>query len=125
MPCADRRTPRQRSGDAAEALALQELVARGLRPVASKVRCRAGEIDLIMRDGDAVVFVEVRRRSREDFGGAAASVDSAKRRRLVRAAQWWLLTRYGGGAWPACRFDVVAFSADDRPCWLKAAFDAG
>jgi putative endonuclease len=123
-PRVDRRTARQRSGDAAEALALRALVARGLVPLARNVRCRAGEIDLVMRDGDAVVFVEVRRRRSEDFGGAAASVDAAKRRRLLRAARWWLLRRYGDGAWPACRFDVVAIGADPlRPRWLRAAFD--
>ena len=119
------RTARQRDGDRAETLALQALVARGWQPLARNVRCRAGEIDLVLREGDTIVFVEVRRRSRSDYGGAAASVDAAKQRRLLRAAQWWLLGRFGQGAWPACRFDVVAFDANDRMQWLPAAFDAG
>ena len=77
-----------------------------------------------MRDGDTLVFVEVRHRRRTEFGGAAASVDAAKRQRLLKAAQWWLLGRYGQRAWPVCRFDVVAFDADDRMQWLPGAFDA-
>ena len=118
------RTARQQAGDRAEALALQALSARGWQPVARNVRCRAGEIDLVMRDGDTLVFVEVRHRRRTEFGGAAASVDAAKRQRLLKAAQWWLLGRYGQRAWPVCRFDVVAFDADDRMQWLPGAFDA-
>lgn len=118
------RTARQQAGDRAEALALQALCARGWQPIARNVRCKAGEIDLIMRDGDTIVFVEVRQRGRVDFGGAAASVGAAKRQRILRTAQWWLLGRYGQRAWPACRFDVIAFDADDHPRWLPAAFDA-
>lgn len=118
------RTARQRSGDRAEALALEALVSRGWQPVARNVRCKAGEIDLVMRDGDTLVFVEVRRRRSDNFGGAAASVDAAKRRRILRTAQWWLLGRYGQRAWPACRFDVITFDASDRMRWLPAAFDA-
>ena len=118
------RTARQQAGDRAEALALQALLARGWQPVARNVRCKAGEIDLVMRDGDTLVFVEVRRRRSDKFGGAAASVDAAKRQRILRTAQWWLLGRYGQRAWPACRFDVVTFGADDRMHWLPAAFDA-
>ena len=123
-PTATARTARQRSGDAAEALALEALVARGWQPVARNVRCKAGEIDLIMRDGQTLVFVEVRRRRSNNFGGAAASVDAAKRLRILRTAQWWLLGRYGQRAWPACRFDVIAFDASDHMHWLPAAFDA-
>lgn len=119
------RTTRQRDGDAAEQRALEALVARGCRLLARNVRCRMGEIDLVMRDGDAVVFVEVRRRSRDGWGGAAASVDAAKRARILRAAQWWLLRHYGDGAWPPCRFDVVTFEPDGRGRWLRAAFDGG
>lgn len=123
-PATATRTARQRSGDRAEALALEALVARGWRPVARNVRCKAGEIDLVMCDGDTLVFVEVRRRRSDNFGGAAASVDAAKRQRILRTAQWWLLGRYGQRAWPACRFDVITFDASDRMRWLPGAFDA-
>lgn len=119
-----RRTALQRTGDAAEDRALQVLRARGWVPLARNVRCRAGEIDLVMRHADTLVFVEVRARASRSRGGAAASVTHAKRRRVLRAAQWWLLGRYGDAAWPPCRFDVVAFDDDGRFDWIPAAFDA-
>src|SRR4051812_3764951 len=75
-----------RSGERAEAIAAQYLVAQGLVIVARNYRTRRGEIDLIARDGDTLVFVEVRMRSRADFGGAAASVTLAKRERWIAAA---------------------------------------
>ncbi len=95
---------------------------RGWRLVTRNYRCRGGEIDLIMRDrAEVLVFVEVRARTRSDFGGAADSITRAKRRRLMLAARHYLLRR------PAtrCRFDVVAF--DGRPPvarWLPDAFRA-
>ena len=66
--------PRRQRGDAAEALALRHLQRQGLKLVERNWRCAGGELDLIMRDGDALVLVEVRARSRGDYGGAAASV---------------------------------------------------
>ena len=119
------RTARQLAGERAEAQALDALVLRGWQPLARNVRCRAGEIDLVLRDGDTIVFVEVRQRSRDDYGGAAASVGAAKQRRILRTAQWWLLRRYGQRAWPPCRFDVIAFDGAGGMQWLPAAFDAG
>lgn len=84
-------------------------------------RCRFGEIDLVMRDGEALVFVEVRMRSREGFGGAAASIDWRKREKLVRAARHYLsrLPQV-----PACRFDAVLIDGEGRPQWIRSAFDA-
>ncbi|MCO5107924.1 MAG: YraN family protein [Burkholderiaceae bacterium] len=115
-----RRSPTQASGAAAEERALAYLVERGLRPVARNVASRLGEIDLVMRDGDALVFVEVRSRSRSDFGGAAASVGPAKQRRLRREAQRYLNANFGD-RWPACRFDVCAFEGATID-WIRDAF---
>lgn len=112
------------AGDAAEDRALAHLLDAGLRLVARNYRTPGrggGEIDLVMRDGATLVFVEVRRRGRRDFGGAAASVGAAKQRRIVFAARHFLL-RFA--APPPCRFDVVALE-DGRVQWLRAAFDAG
>ena len=85
-----------------------------------------GEIDLIMRDGDTLVFVEVRQRSAQDFGGAAASIGGLKRRRIIFAARHYLMRLPSP---PPCRFDVVLIEgpSDDHAqiIWLKAAFDAG
>jgi putative endonuclease len=105
-----------------EAHALVYLQRQRLRFVARNVRCRGGELDLVMRDADGtLVFVEVRARSRARHGGASASVGPHKRERLVRAAQYYLATHPHEAA--ACRFDVVAFEAG-RLVWLRDAFRA-
>lgn len=116
--------PRQQAGSAAEARAETLLSAQGLSPVARNVRFRGGEIDLVMRDGVEWVFVEVRSRSRRDFGGAAASIGARKQARIALAAQLFLLGRFGQRGWPPCRFDVVAIDGD-RIEWLRAAFTTG
>lgn len=82
---------------------------------------RLGEIDLIMRDGAVLVFVEVRVRRSMAFGGAAASVTVGKQIRLRRQAQAWLKQHFGDADWPECRFDVLAFEAGE-PHWIRAAF---
>ncbi|MFA7665597.1 MAG: YraN family protein [Burkholderiaceae bacterium] len=115
-----RRTPAQRIGAAAEQQALAYLLAQGLAPVARNVGSRLGEIDLIMRDGDELVFVEVRARSRSDYGGAAASIGWRKQQRLRRESQRWLSVHYGD-RWPACRFDVCAL-APGHIEWIRGAF---
>jgi putative endonuclease len=98
----------------------------GLVAIAANARYRDGELDLVMRDGDTLVFVEVRHRRSDAHGGGAASVDAPKRRRLVRAAQRFLLAHPHFGELP-CRFDVVeASGAADAPRlnWLRDAFRA-
>ncbi len=114
--------PRQQQGFDVESRAQAWLVRRGLVAVDRNVRFRGGEIDLVMRDGEHWVFVEVRARRDTRFGGAAASVDARKQRRIALAAQLYLLGRFGQRAWPPCRFDVVAFEAGE-PRWIRAAFD--
>jgi putative endonuclease len=117
-------SPPQRNGAHYEELALQLLLSHGLRPLARNLRCRAGEIDLAMRDGTTLVLVEVRARTHSGYGGAAASVDRRKQARLARAAAILLpsLTyRYWAGYAPRARFDVVAFDATG-PRWIKNAF---
>ncbi|KDR29524.1 hypothetical protein BG57_17700 [Caballeronia grimmiae] len=109
-------------GDAFEARALEYLQRQRMRLVARNVRCRGGEIDLVMLDErGALIFVEVRARKSARFADAAASVGMTKRMRLVRAAQHYLTT--WRGALPACRFDVVAFDAG-RIRWVRDAFRA-
>jgi putative endonuclease len=112
---------RQRRGALNEAQAERMLVAQGLRLIERNYRCRGGEIDLIMRDGDHMVFVEVRYRANRDFGGALGSVDAAKQQRLVRAAQHYLLRSGWQGP---CRFDVVGFDGTRQPQWVRDAFPA-
>lgn len=107
-------------GQSAEARAEAFLITQGLASVARNWRCRFGEIDLIMQDGKTRVFVEVRLRSRSDFGGAAASVTPAKQRKLLAAARQYLS---GLKTLPPCRFDVIALDAGGAPDWIRNAFD--
>ena len=106
---------KQNIGYKAEEKALSFLAERGLKVVERNFRCRFGEIDLIMLEGEVLVFIEVRKRKNRVFGGAAASVSPTKQQRLVRTAKFYLL---GCAHIPICRFDVVAF--DGTECqWLK------
>lgn len=119
------RTPRQRAGDAAEAAACAKLEAAGCRILGRNVRYREGEIDIVADDGGTLVFVEVRMRRSDGFGGAGGSIDLSKRRRLVRAAQHFLLQHYGGGSRvPPCRFDVFTADGDGIRDWIRDAFAA-
>ncbi|WP_342769024.1 YraN family protein [Solilutibacter pythonis] len=114
------------SGHAAEAAAERYLRARGLRFLARNKRYCDGELDLVMRDDATLVFIEVRFRADDGFGGAAASITPTKRRRLVRAASRFLAAHPQWAALPA-RFDVVAASGDiAAPAleWLRDAFRA-
>lgn len=113
-------------GAAVEAAAQAFLLARGLAPVAQNARLRCGELDLVMAEAGTLVFVEVRYRASQAFGGGAASVDASKRRKLVRAAQAWLL-QHPRHADAPCRFDVIAASGDPAAPtfdWLRDAFRA-
>lgn len=113
---------RQRIGNAAEELAARHLLAHGLRIVERNFRVRGGEIDLIAREGRTLVFVEVRLRTRADFGGAAASITGRKQQRIILAARHYLQTH----GEQACRFDAVLLDALDAKAieWIKGAFDA-
>jgi putative endonuclease len=110
-------------GTAKEALARRYLERQGLRLVARNWRCRHGEIDLVMLDraGDGeLVFVEVRYRRSERFGGALASVDGHKQRRLLAAAGQYLQSH---PTEHPCRFDVIAIGDGDAIHWIRSAFD--
>lgn len=89
-----------------EALAAERITAAGLQVLEANWRCREGEIDLVARDGDALVLVEVKTRSGDGWGGAAGAVTPAKQRRLRRLALRWLAEHPGPG-WSSIRFDVV------------------
>lgn len=119
----------QRQGHAAEQRARDYLTRQGLRIIASNLRCRWGEIDLLALDDQVLVFVEVRERNALTHGSAAASVNRRKQLRLVRTAQY-LLARLGRrldmtitGHAPACRFDVLTFQGG-HVRWIRQAFEA-
>ena len=106
-------------GTEKERLAESFLIGQGLRPVARNHRCRYGEIDLIMREAAVLVFVEVRFRRSTRFGSPAETVDARKQRRLIAAARHYL---QGHPTLLACRFDVVAITAENQMQWIKHAF---
>lgn len=119
------RTPRQLAGDAAEDAACARLEAAGCRILARNVRYREGEIDIVADDAGTLVFVEVRMRSSDGFGGADGSVDRFKQRKLLLAAQVFLHQRFGSGAAvPPCRFDVITADGSGVRDWIRAAFAA-
>ncbi len=92
--------------------------------VARNFRCRSGEIDLVMRDGDQITFVEVRYRNNTDYGSALESIDWRKQQRLIVAAKYFLakhpkLQQY------SCRFDALGLTEIDGEVhydWVKDAF---
>jgi putative endonuclease len=106
-------------GDAGEELAARHLVGHGLKVLARNFRVKGGELDLVCADGDATVFIEVRRRASAEFGGAAYSITARKQQRLVLAARHWL-ARHGDCA---CRFDCILIDGE-RLEWVKNAFAA-
>lgn len=115
-----RLSARQQQGQAGEQRALAHLRRHGLVHIESNFHCSCGEIDLVMRDGRQIVFVEVRQRANPSHGGAAASIGPGKRRRMINAAQTYL-QRFP--QMPAARIDVVAIDGD-RLEWLVDAVQA-
>jgi putative endonuclease len=107
-----------RAGADAEAYAARFLEAKGLRVIARNVRSRFGEIDLVCREGETLVFVEVRYRRSASYGGAAASITAAKRSRLVAACEGYLATL---PSTPPCRIDAVLVQGVSRDSvqWLR------
>ena len=109
-----------------EDAALAHLTRAGQRLLTRNFTCRHGELDLVMRDGDCIVFVEVRYRGSRARGGGVASVGMGKRAKLVSAAQVYLLAHPQLAAAP-CRFDVIGCSGTpEQPQldWIRSAFEA-
>ena len=108
-------------GAAAEKYAEEFLQRQGLILLERNYRCRFGEIDLIMRDGTVLVFIEVRMRTSPVFGGAAGSITPTKQAKLLRTARHYLASLKTE---PPCRFDAVLLSgANGQEIeWIKNAF---
>lgn len=114
------------TGTGWEEATLAYLRGEGLSLVCRNFQCRYGEIDLVMRDGDALVFVEVRFRGSARHGDGGASVGPAKRAKLVRAASLYLQQQPRLALLP-CRFDVVGCRGTTAAPvfeWTRGAFDA-
>jgi putative endonuclease len=125
-------------GAQAELFAARFLQNHGLKLVVQNYHCRFGEIDLILHDGETLVFAEVRLRNSKHFGGAAASIDMRKQRKLICTAQHYLTTL---ARIPPCRFDALLMSTRIKAAnitdkfsnpeildadieWIKNAFSA-
>ena len=98
-------------GASAEADAAQLLVGAGYRIVERNFRCKVGELDIVARDGDVLVFVEVRSRADDEHGSAVEMIRRTKQRRVARVAAYYLATV--APAFEQCRFDVVAITAGE------------
>jgi putative endonuclease len=106
-------------GKKAEDAACSFLIKNGLELVTRNYQCRFGEIDLIMKDQETLVFIEVRYRKSANYGSALESVDTGKQRKLVFAANHYLSQASG---LPASRFDVIALTENQPPEWIIDAF---
>lgn len=109
-------------GENAEQKALNYLQKQGLFVVDRNYRCKQGEIDLIMRDHNFLVFVEVRYRKNSKYGSALETVTSKKQSRIIAATQHYLVSH--NLSHQAVRFDVVAMTGDSQLNWVKNAFQA-
>jgi putative endonuclease len=122
MGSADARPAR---GRAAEDAACRTLVGRGYEILARNVRLAGAELDVVARDGDTIVFIEVRSRSSRRLGAPLETIGPGKQARVARAAAAWL-ARHGDGAVPA-RFDVVGVDWEQgraRCTLVRAAFES-
>lgn len=108
-------------GALAEARAETFLVQQGLVKREKNYRCKLGEIDLIMQHNTTLVFIEVRLRSHTGFANAAESVTYRKQQKIIKTAQYYLQQHHLTDK-ANCRFDVIAFSDNSSPEWIKDAF---
>lgn len=117
------RTALQKCGFDAEHNAADYLLQQGLKLVAQNYSCKFGELDLVMQDGEYLVFIEVRYRKLSGYGDGVESVTKSKQSKIIRAAKCYLFEHNLYDKVP-CRFDVVAAAPDagQKLVWIKDAF---
>lgn len=110
-------------GNEAEKVALAFLMQQGLCLISKNYQTKFGEIDLIMQDVKQIIFVEVRLRKNNHFGGAIESITLAKQRKIIKTAEFFL-QNYGSNL--ACRFDAIVMSKAEISDvqWIQHAFEA-
>lgn len=101
-----------------EQQAKQFLENQGLCFIAENQSFKCGELDLVMRQGQTIVFVEVRQRKSAAFGSALESIGYSKQQKWLNAANSWLAARGQSLETADCRFDVVVFEGNNRPLWI-------
>lgn len=112
----------QQIGSGAELYARDYLEKRGLICIDTNFRCKGGEIDLIMRDQEYVVFVEVRYRTEVDLANILETITVPKQQRIIFAAKQFLLKQQ----WldkVDCRFDVLCLNGSEQCLWIPNAFE--
>jgi len=112
------------TGNHGEKLALTFLVKQGLIRVVQNFSSRYGEIDIVMRDGDEWVFVEVRLRQSQAFGGGLESVTPSKQRKLINTAEYYM-QKHHKTHFESCRFDIIEIGgklSEPHINWIKDAF---
>ena len=114
-------TTQQVTGDQAEAQACAYLEKQGLRLIKQNYRVKSGEIDLIMQDKEARVFIEVRCRHNPNYGSGIETVTAVKRKRIISAATQYLLEHHLYDK-VDCRFDVIGIDAAQEITWIQNAF---
>jgi putative endonuclease len=117
-------SPKQKFGHEIEELALNYLLGSGLNLETTNYFCQGGEIDIIMKDNDILVFVEVRYRQDNDYGGAVASITKGKRSKIIKAAKVYLQEK---NLWDKvlCRFDVLLVQDHQQQDCLNNVNDEG
>jgi len=106
-------------GEKSEQLACQYLLKQGLHLVDKNFRCKYGELDLIMKDSETLVIVEVRFRKSNKYGGALESISKKKQSRIITTTQYFISSNKINSQ---VRFDVITMSSDTDINWIKNAF---
>lgn len=114
-------TTQQIQGQRAESEAQTYLESQGLLLIEKNYSCRMGEIDLIMRDEKAIIFIEVRFRHLADYGSSIETIGPSKQRRIIRSSMHYLQKKNLYDQ-VDCRFDVVGLDPADKIIWIKDAF---
>jgi putative endonuclease len=117
--------PRMQRGLDCETLAVSHLQERGVEVLARNLRCKSGELDIVARENNTLLIVEVRQRTRRDFGGALESVTWRKRRNIIRATRYFLQANRDWRT-HSLRFDVIAVEGTPDGAhqvnWVRDAF---
>ncbi len=108
-------------GEKSEQQACDYLLKQGLQLIEKNFRSQYGEIDLIMKDVETLVIVEVRYRKSNKYGGALESISRKKQSRIISTTQYYLSTHKVKSS---IRFDVIAMSNNNDIHWIKDAFQA-
>ena len=112
---------KRQQGALFEQQAERYLIDQGLTAIERNYNCKMGEIDLIMQHGEVCVFVEVRFRKDNHFGGPLASITPSKQAKVRRAAQLYLQQQFGNHP-PACRIDAIGIESNGEIQWIQNAF---